>query len=208
MPLQGFSVRLGAVAEVVEIRGGVISGLCNDPELGGETPREITPWRSIATTPPEPPEFLALAGSIRSRRPFGIGFVGSSRSLLMRNWTRSWSVALSPLEVAKSSFGPVTISVPRARLNDTDGVRLTSILADYPQARGDDDPHLCGPGDRSMKGCQFSHVGKTERKSGLYPAIARSGRPHAASSSNQWSSECSLPSITGSPPCQVVTTYM
>ena len=33
-------------------------------------------------------EFSAPVGSIRSRRPSGIGFVGSSRSLLMRNWTR------------------------------------------------------------------------------------------------------------------------
>ena len=29
-----------------------------------------------------------LVGSIRSRRPSGIGFVGSSRSWLMRSWTR------------------------------------------------------------------------------------------------------------------------
>jgi len=39
---------VGPVAEVVEIRGGVISGLSQRARLGGETPMEITPWRRIA----------------------------------------------------------------------------------------------------------------------------------------------------------------
>jgi glyoxylase-like metal-dependent hydrolase (beta-lactamase superfamily II) len=57
--------------------------------LGGETSREITPWSSIATTVRRRRlNSSAPVGSIRSRRPSGIGFVGSSRSLLMRNWTR------------------------------------------------------------------------------------------------------------------------
>ena len=34
---------LGSVAEVVEISGGVISGLLQRARLGGETPKEIIP---------------------------------------------------------------------------------------------------------------------------------------------------------------------
>ena len=40
----------GPVAEVVEIWGGVISGLLKRARLGGETPMEITPWRRIAAS--------------------------------------------------------------------------------------------------------------------------------------------------------------
>ena len=41
---------VGPVAEVVEIWGGVISGLLQRARLGGETPVEITPWRRIAAS--------------------------------------------------------------------------------------------------------------------------------------------------------------
>jgi len=40
----------GPVAEVVEILGGVISGLLQRARLGGETPMEITPWIRIAAS--------------------------------------------------------------------------------------------------------------------------------------------------------------
>jgi hypothetical protein len=40
----------GPVAEVVEIWGGVISGLLQRARFGGETPMEITPWRRIAAS--------------------------------------------------------------------------------------------------------------------------------------------------------------
>jgi hypothetical protein len=46
----GFRKVGGSVAEVVEISGGVISGLLQRARLGGETPKEITPWRRIAAS--------------------------------------------------------------------------------------------------------------------------------------------------------------
>ena len=101
---------------------------------------EITPWRSIARTRRRNRlNSSALVGSIRSRRPSGIEFVGSSRNSWMQSWTRRLVVRATtarrrPKRRAEQpgigmdagtasfgSFGPVTISVPRARLNRADG---------------------------------------------------------------------------------------